>query len=144
MRAAESRLASQAMVYGPPWWRPVALLAAALAAAAAALAITAIWALAAVLLALAVRDALSRPALTLESDGFRYVVGLRREFAAWDLVEAVRVRQERHFLAFGRNLEIDLRDDTLIVLSKAQLGAEPDDVAATLETAWRAAVNRST
>ena len=128
------------MTYGPPRWRPPALLAAALAAAAAAVAVTPIWALSAVLLLAAVRDAWCQPALTLEDDGFRYVVGLRREFAPWELVETVRVRQERHFFAFGRNVEVDLADDTLIVLSKAQLGTDPDEVAAALESAWHQAV----
>ncbi len=128
-------------MYGPPAWRPLALFAGALVAAATALAVTPVWALAAVLLAAAGRDAWGRPALTLQADGFRYLVGLRREFAAWHLVEAIRVHQERHFLAFGRNLEVDLTDDTLIVLSKIQLGADPDEVAAVLETAWRAAVS---
>jgi hypothetical protein len=125
--------------YGPPLWRPFALLAAALVVGAGTLIVTVLWAPAAVLLASAVRDALSRPALVLTPEGFRYVVGLHRAFAPWDLVETVRVRQERHFLAFGRNLEIDLSDDTLVVLSKLQLGASPDDVAEVLETAWRSA-----
>jgi hypothetical protein len=128
------------MTYGPPLWRPVALLAAALVSAAGALAVTPLWAFAAVLLAAAARDAWCRPALELTPDGFRYVVGMRREFAAWALVDAVRVRQERHFFAFGRMLEIDLSDDMLIVLSRAQLGAEPDVVAPVVESAWQEAL----
>jgi hypothetical protein len=128
------------MTYGPPRWRPVALLAAAMATAAGALAVAPLWAFAAVLLAAAARDAWCRPVLVLTAEGFSYVVGLRREFAAWTLIDAVRVRQERHFFAFGRNLEIDLSDDTLIVLSRTQLGAEPDDIAPVVESAWQEAL----
>lgn len=128
------------MTYGPPSWRPPVLLLAALAATAGGFLIPEVWALAVVLLAAAVRDWRCRPALVLGDDGFSYVSGLRRQFASWLVVEAVRVRQERHFLAFGRNLEIDLSDDTLIVLSRAQLGAEPDGVAAEVEKAWERAV----
>jgi hypothetical protein len=131
---------SPAMSYGPPLWRPIALLAAAAAAIAAGFVLPETFALAVVLLAASARDWWCRPALTVTPDGFRYVVGLRREFADWPLVEAVRVRQERHFLAFGRNVEVDLSDDTLIVLSQAQLAADPDEVAAVLEQSWRQAV----
>jgi hypothetical protein len=126
--------------FGPPAWRPPALLLAALAATACGFLIPEVWALAVVLLGAAVRDWRCRPALVLGDEGFSYVSGLRRQAATWLVVEAVRVRQERHFLAFGRNLEIDLSDDTLIVLSRAQLGAEPDGVAAEVEKAWQRAV----
>lgn len=121
--------------FGPALRRPVALLA-----AAGAFAVPELWALAVVLLAMSVRDWRCRPALAVCSDGFSYIAGLRREFASWLLVDAIRVRQERHFLAFGRTVEIDLSDETLIVLSRAQLGAEPDAVAAVLESAWQEAV----
>jgi hypothetical protein len=130
------------MSFGPPLWRAFALLAAALVCAVGALFAAELWAVAAVLLVGAVRDAFSRPALRLDPQGFHYVVGLHREFAEWDLVDAVRVREERHFLAFGRVLEIDLRDDTLVVLSKLQLYASPDEVAAVVEAAWREAAAR--
>jgi hypothetical protein len=126
--------------YGPPAWRPPALLVAALAATAGGFLLPELWALAVELLAAAVRDWRCRPALAFADDGFTYVSGLRREFASWLLVEAIRVRQERHFLAFGRTVEIDLTDDTLIVLSRAQLGAEPDEVAAAIEQEWQRAV----
>jgi hypothetical protein len=128
------------MSFGPPLWRPFALFAAALICGGLGFLVPEIWAPAAVLLAAAVRDALSRPALVLTPEGFHYVVGLGRAFASWDLVEAVRVREERHLLAFGRNLEIDLSDETLVVLSKLQLAAPPDDVAAVFEASWRGAV----
>jgi hypothetical protein len=127
------------MSYGPPLWRPFALLAAALVLGFGALFIPELWAPAAVLLAGAARDAFSRPALKLDADGFHYVVGLHKEFAAWDHVEAIRVREEKHFLAFGRVLEIDLRDETLVVLSKLQLAASPDEVAQAVERAWHGA-----
>ena len=130
----------QQVTYGPPLWRPIALLVAALAAGAAALLVLPLWALAAVLLVAAARDWWCRPALVLDGEGFTYVTGLHREFASWSLLHAIRVRQERHFLAFGKHLEIDLSDETLIVLSKAQLAVEPDEVAAVLQAAWRQAV----
>jgi hypothetical protein len=130
------------MSFGPPLWRTFALFAAALVCAAGAVFVPELWAPAAVLLVGSARDAFSRPALALDSEGFHYVVGLHREFAGWETVEAIRVRQERHFLAFGRVLEIDLRDDILVVLSKLQLYASPDEVAATVEAAWRTAVPR--
>ncbi len=116
------------------------MLAAALAAGAGGFLVPELWALAVVLLAAAVRDWRCRPALALSTDGFTYVSGLRRHRASWLQVDGVRVRQERHFLSFGRTVEIDLTDDTLIVLSRAQLGAEPDDVAGELERAWQDAV----
>jgi hypothetical protein len=130
------------MSFGPPLWRAFALLAAALICGAGALFVAELWTVAAVLLVGAARDAFSRPALRLDPQGFHYVVGLHTEFAEWDLVEAIRVREERHFLAFGRVLEIDLRDDTLVVLSKLQLYASPDEVAAVLEAAWHEAAAR--
>jgi hypothetical protein len=129
------------MSFGPPLWRAFALLAAALACGVGALFAAELWAVAAVLFAGAARDAFSRPALQLDAQGFHYVVGLHKEFASWDLVEAIRVREEKHFLAFGRVLEIDLCDDTLVVLSKLQLAASPDDVAAAFEAAWHAAAD---
>lgn len=128
------------VTYGPPLWRAVALLAGALVSAAGALVIPEFWALTAVLGGLAVRDVWCRRALELTGDGFRYVVGLRHESAAWIDVVDVRVRQERHFLAFGRMLEIDLSDETLIVLSHAQLGADPDEVADAAEQQWQQAL----
>lgn len=128
------------MTYGVSRQRVAAELAGAVLAVAGAFYILPLAALAAVLAILGVRDWWARPALTLEPGGLRYVVGLRREFAGWGLVESVRVRQERHFFAFGRNVEIDLSDDTLIVLSGSQLGYDPDEVAAAVERAWQEGV----
>ena len=100
------------------------------------------WPLAfvAVLVLFAARDLWFRRTLELADDGFHYVAGLRREYATWVAVVDVRVRQERHWLSLGRTLEIDLSDDTLIVLSGAQLGADPDDVAAIVEARWNEAL----
>ena len=130
------------MSFGPPLWRAFALLLAALLCGVGALFAPELWAAAAVLLAGAVRDAFSRPALRLDPLGLHYIAGLHKEFADWHLVEAIRVREEKHFLAFGRVLEIDLADETLVVLSKLQLYASPDDVAEVVEAAWRAAAPR--
>jgi hypothetical protein len=130
------------MSYGPPLWRAFAFFAVAVLAAVGAVFVPELWAFAAVLAVGGARDTFSRPALRLEPDGFHYVVGLHKEFAEWDLVDAIRVREERHFLAFGRVLEIDLSDDTLIVLSKLQLGVSPDAVVTSVEAAWRSAVPR--
>ncbi len=125
--------------YGAPLRRAVLLLVAGLLVAAGAALLggrgegAVLWAPAAVLLLAAARDFWCRPALTLGPEGFRYVVGLQRREASWGEVTAVRVRVERHFLAFGSHLEVDLSDDTLIVLSSLQLGTPADEVAAAME-----------
>src|ERR1700712_1875347 len=79
-------LAWRWMSFGPALWRPFALLAGALIAGGLGLLVPEIWALAAVLLAGAVRDAVSRPALVITPEGFHYVVRLGRAFAPWELV----------------------------------------------------------
>ncbi len=127
------------MSFGPPTWRPLALLIVGLAAVAGAFLVPPVGAFAAVVLLAAARDWWCQPALELTPSGFRYVAGLHRESVGWEAVDAVRVRHERHWLAFGRNLEIDLRDETLIVLSNLQLGRDPDEVAAAVERAWHTA-----
>ncbi len=128
------------VTFGPPRARALSLLAGALASIAAAFIIPEFWALAAVLGVVAVRDLRFRRTLELADDGFHYVAGLRRGYAAWLSVVDVRVRQERHWLSFGRTLEIDLDDETLVVLSGAQLGADPDDVAAIVDEHWQEAL----
>ncbi len=120
------------------------LLLGGLFAAAGAVGVVQLWALAAVLIPLGMRDGWMAPALELGENGIRYVQGLRRRTARWEEIEAVRVRQERHWLAFGRNLELDLADESLIVLSRWQLGADPDQVAAAVETWWHGAVRSTT
>jgi hypothetical protein len=129
--------------YGPALWRPIILGAAAAGCAAAAFVLIALWAPAAVLALAALRDLWSRPALVFDGDGLCYVVGLRHERARWNDVVAIRVRHERHFLAFGHHVEIDLADETLVVLSSVQLAAPAETVATALEAAWQRAI-RST
>ncbi len=60
---------------------------------------------------------------------------------SWGLVDSTSgCAQERHFLAFGKVLEIDLSDDTLIVLSGMQLGVRRGDGrAASWKRAWQEA-----
>jgi hypothetical protein len=128
------------VTFGPPPRRVLALLAGALAGAAAALFIPEFWALVAVLAIWAGRDACFRQTLELQDEGFHYVEGLRHAYAAWLTVVDVRVRQERHWLSFGKTLEIDLSDETLIVLSALQLGADPDEVASIAEARWQEAL----
>lgn len=128
------------VTFGPPPRRAIALLAGALASAAAALYVPEFWALVAVLGCWAARDAWFRCTLELADDGFHYVAGLRRAYADWVAVVDVRTRQERHWLTFGKTLEIDLSDETLIVLSGTQLGADPEDVAAIVDERWREAL----
>jgi hypothetical protein len=128
------------VTFGPPPRRAPALLAATLASAAAALFIPEFWALVVVLASWAGRDLWFRRTLELQEEGFHYVAGLRREYATWISVIDVRVRQERHWLSFGKTLEIDLADETLIVLSGAQLGTDPDEVAAIIDTRWQDAL----
>jgi hypothetical protein len=128
------------VTFGPPPRRALALLAGALASAAAALFIPEFWALVAVLGFWAARDAWFRRTLELQDEGFHYVAGFRREYATWVTVVDVRTRQERHWLTFGKTLEIDLSDETLIVLSGAQLGADADEVAAIVDERWQEAL----
>ena len=139
-RIPTGRASVMQVTFGPPPRRALGLLAGAVASAAAAVFIPEFWALVAVLGCWAARDAWFRRTLELQDDGFRYVVGVRREHAAWDSIVDVRTRQERHWLSFGKTLEIDLSDETLIVLSGAQLGADPDEVAAIVEARWQDAV----
>jgi hypothetical protein len=125
--------------YGAPLGRAVLLIVLALGLGAGAFFLVPLWAPAAVALVLAARDLWCRPALTWGPAGLRCVVGLHRVDVAWPDVTAIRVREERHFLAFGHHLEIDLADETLLVLSGQQLGAPAADVAAALDQAVRTA-----
>jgi hypothetical protein len=118
----------------------MSLLAGMLACVAAGFFIPEFWALAVVLAFFAARDLRFRVTLSLHEDGFEYVAGLQRDFASWLSVTDVRVRQERHWLSFGKVLEIDLSDDTLIVLSGMQLGADAEEVAPVVEEVWQEAL----
>ncbi len=128
------------VTFGPPRARALSLLAGALASIAAAFFIPEFGALAAVLAFLGARDLWFRETLVLADEDFHYVAGSRRAFAQWVSVVDVRVREERHWLAFGKTLEIDLCDDTLIVLSGLQLGTDADEVAAIFEARWQEAL----
>ncbi len=128
------------VTFGPPLRRALALLAGAMASAVAGFYIPEFWALVAVLAFWGGRDLWLRRTLELQEDGLHYVAGFRRQFATWSSVVDVRVRQERHWLSFGQTLEIDLSDETLIVLSGTQLGADPDEVAATVDERWQQAL----
>jgi hypothetical protein len=131
------------VTFGPPRARALSLLGGVAACVAAAFFIPEFGALAAVLLFFAVRDLWFPVVLVLEDDGFGYVAGVHHEYAEWLSVDDVRVREERHWLAFGKTLEIDLIDDTLIVLSSAQLGVDADKVASLVDARWREALRRS-
>lgn len=128
------------VTFGPPRARALSLVAGVLASVAAAFFIPEFGALAAVLAFFAARDLRFRRTLELDDEGFRYVAGLRQEYASWLSVDDVRVRQERHWLSFGKTLEIDLSDDTLIVLSSMQLGADAETVAPVVEERWQQAL----
>lgn len=81
------------------------------------------WPAAGGLLALAVRDLALGPALVADAGGLQLVHGLRRRYVPWSQVERVRVVRDRRTPL----LELDL-GSTLVVLSRARLGAAPDDV----------------
>lgn len=119
------------------------MLGGALACIVAAFFIPEFGAIAAVLLFFSLRDLWFRITLEVLDNGFSYVWGIRHEYANWLSVTDVRTRQERHWLAFGKTLEIDLDDDTLIVLSGAQLGADAETVARIVDDRWQAALRRS-
>ena len=128
------------VTFGPPRARAISLLAGVLASIAAAFFIPEFGALAVVLAFFALRDLRFRTTLELDDEGFDYVAGFRRESASWLQVSDIRVRQERHWLSFGKVLEIDLSDDTLIVLSGMQLGADAETVAPIVEERWQEAL----
>jgi Bacterial PH domain len=87
---------------------------------------------AAVLGVIAARDALLRPRLAAGPDGLRVVAGpAGRHALAWDQIERVSAGvQQRHGLRSAL-LEIDTAD-RLYVLSPRELGADPTDVARTV------------
>jgi PH (Pleckstrin Homology) domain-containing protein len=134
------RASVRKVTFGPPRARAISLLAGVLASVAAAFFIPEFGALAVVLAFFAVRDLRFRTTLELDDEGFDYVAGFRRESASWLQVTDVRVRQERHWLSFGKVLEIDMSDDALIVLSGMQLGADAETVAPIVEERWQEAL----
>lgn len=90
------------------------------------------WPAALLLLAVAGRDLLLRPALCADSAGIEVVTGLRRRAVAWADVERVRVVTDRR----APLLELDL-GDTLVLLSRLRLGRPPHAVPAELSALQR-------
>jgi hypothetical protein len=90
------------------------------------------------LVALAVRDLLTRPRLAAGPDGVD-VRGLTGgTHLPWARLR-VRVRETRRFGMRGRTLELDTAsgpddDGLLVVLGRRDLGADPDDVARALRS----------
>jgi hypothetical protein len=86
------------------------------------------------LLGFAVRDALARPALRAQMEGIDLVDGIRRRHVPWAAVRRVRAgtltRNRR--LVHIRTLQIDTIDE-LLLLSRRQLGTDPERVAEVLE-----------
>lgn len=86
------------------------------------------------LVGLAVRDAAGRPALRLTAGGLDYVDGLRRRHLPWAAVLGVRSAALTHNrrLVHVRTLEIETLDGP-VLLSRRQLGADPEQVAEIIE-----------
>lgn len=83
------------------------------------------------LLGLAVADSVVRPRLAADAEGLTVRTLGRRLAAPWAGAE-VRLRPGRRLGAASHTLEMDI-GDTLVVLGRRELGADPVDVAATLE-----------
>lgn len=73
-----------------------------------------------------------RPRLTADPAGFTVhsVLGTRR--LPWSDVESVTTVSHRRLGSTSTMLEINLRDDSLLVFNDLELGAKSDDAAATL------------
>lgn len=82
-----------------------------------------------VLLGISLRDLLLRPTLSATPEGLTVVSGLRRVWLPWAEVHGLRVVTDRR----APLLEIDL-GDTLVVLSRARLGAAPWQVLEQLDS----------
>jgi hypothetical protein len=140
--------------YGPPahWqaeavqWSPRAGETAALAVLGLGLALAVVFldaagqvlvgAGAALLLLLAARDLLARPRLAAGPDGVDVRSLTGGTHVPWARLR-VRVRETRRLGVRGRTLELDTAsgpedDGVLIVLSRRDLGADPDEVARAL------------
>lgn len=139
--------------WAPGWWRTAAYATAGLALAAVALVEDLAWRLAeldsagrllvgvcaAGLIALAVRDALARPALRVRPEGIDYVDGvgiggIGRRHLPWAAVFEIRAGTLRHNrrLVHIRTLEIETIDGP-VLLSRRQLGTDPEKVAEAVE-----------
>lgn len=83
------------------------------------------------LLGLAAADVLARPRLRADTTGLTARTLVSRTTLAWPQVRSVRV-DERHGVAVrSKLLEIDA-EDTIILLSRRALGADPHEVAEAL------------
>ncbi|WP_349816973.1 PH domain-containing protein [Frankia sp. Cppng1_Ct_nod] len=149
-RSAHDRIAPRVAprVWSPPWWR----VASYAVAGAVTLTVSAVEELAyrfgsldaagrlliavtgAGLLILAVRDAVARPALRVDDGGIDLVDGIRRRHLPWAAVLRVRADTLTHNRrgVHIRILTVDTIDGP-VLLSRRQLGAEPDRVADAVE-----------
>ncbi len=144
--ARETRAAEEA--WSPPWWRVGAYAAAGLAGVAVAafeglaahagsldapgrllVAVVAVG-----LLGVAARDGLARPTLLVDAGGLSVVDGLRRRHLPWAAVQRVSAGTVTHNrrAVHIRVLEISTIDGP-VLLSRRQLGADPQRVAAVVE-----------
>ncbi len=141
-----------AHAWSPPWWRVIFYATAGMAV----LAVVAVDALAfrlgsldgpgrllvgiggAGLIVLAVRDALARPALRVDDGGIDLVDGIRRLHLPWAAVLRVRADTLTHNRrgVHIRVLTVETLDGPLL-LSRRQLGTEPERVAAAVEAVRR-------
>jgi hypothetical protein len=90
----------------------------------------------ALLLALAARDLLARPRLAADPDGVDVRTLTGGTHLPWARL-GIRVRETRRLGVRGRTLELDTAsgpedDGVLIVLSRRDLGTDPDEVARAL------------
>lgn len=82
-------------------------------------------------LALVAADLLLRPRLRADATGLELRTLAARRRLPWSAVERVRVDERARYGLTARTLEIDA-GDTLVVLGRRSLGADPRDVAAAL------------
>ncbi|WP_051105617.1 PH domain-containing protein [Parafrankia discariae] len=134
--------------WSPPIWRCVAYAAGGAALIAVAAVADLAWRVASLdgagrllvglvglgLVALAINDAVSRPALRLSLGGIDYVEGLRRRHLPWAAVLGARSGTLTHGrrLVHLRTLEIETIDGP-VLLSRRALGVDPEQIAEALE-----------
>jgi hypothetical protein len=139
---------SAGQTWSPPWWRVGAYVTAGLVGVSVAafegLAARAgsldapgrllVAVAAAGLLGLAIRDALARPTLQVSQEGLSVVDGLHRRHLPWAAVRHVSAETITHNrrLVHIRVLEIATIDGP-VLLSRRQLGTDPEHVAAAVE-----------
>jgi hypothetical protein len=84
------------------------------------------------LAALVAADLLLRPRLRADADGLQVRTLAVRARLPWSAVQRVRVDERSRYGLAARALEVDA-GETLLVLGRRSLGADPRDVASTLE-----------